>query len=100
MSREDAILMDGKEPQWLLKIFLLSEQWTGRSHLAPKAVAISNLLPLLVLGALEGKKEEGGSQAVSQVAVELVLVTLAGGPRHRRPIRAQACWFVISYSQS
>lgn len=37
-----------------------------RSHLAPKAVAISNQFPLLVLGALLGKREECGSQAVSQ----------------------------------
>lgn len=42
------------------------QQRAARSHLAPKAVAISNQLPLLVLGALEGKREEGGSLAVSQ----------------------------------
>jgi hypothetical protein len=61
----------------------LPQQQAGRSHLAPKAVAISNLLPLLVLGALEGKREEGGSKAVSKVAVErlcwwLVMGTLGG----------------------
>lgn len=63
---EEATLIDGKGPQRLLKISLQLSTAAGRSHLAPKAVAISNQLPLLVLGALEGKREEGGSQAVSQ----------------------------------
>lgn len=62
-------MTDRKGPQKLFRILLSLSSILVRSHLAPKAVAISNLLPLLVLGALRGR---GG------VVVECRLVTLGG----------------------
>lgn len=49
-------MADRKGPQRLFKISLSLSSILVRSHLAPKAVIISNPLPLLVLGALEGKR--------------------------------------------